>query len=61
MQNKSLRFIFWRDYRFGGLSTNDLYKKYKILKLSDLVKYESIMTIFRVRAGILKTSVDFPP
>ena len=60
MQNKSLRFIFWRDYRFGGLSTNDLYKKYKILKLSDLVKYESIMTIFRVRAGILRTSVDFP-
>ena len=60
MQNKAIRFIFWREYHQDNVSTNAIYKKYKILKITDLVKYESIMTIFRVRNGILRTTVDFP-
>ena len=60
MKNKALRFIFWYDYHQEGLSTLQLYKKYGMLRLTDLVKYESVMTIFRVRHGVLKTTVNFP-
>ena len=57
LQNKAVRFIFWRDYYYDGLSTSDLYKKYKILKINELVKYEAIMIIFRVRHGFLRTYI----
>ena len=60
MQNKAIRYIFWREYHHGGLSTADLYRKYRILKIFDLVKYESILTIFRISHGILRTDVRFP-
>ena len=59
LQNKALRYIFWREYYHGGLSTSEIYRKYKILKISGLVKYERIMTIFRVRYCILRTPVTF--
>ena len=40
-QNKAIRYMFWREYCYDGLTTNDLFKKYRILKIQELVKYES--------------------
>lgn len=38
MQNKSIRYIFWRDYHHTHMSTSSMYKKYRILKVADLLK-----------------------
>lgn len=60
LQNKAIRYIFWRDYHQDNMATIDIYKKYFILRVPELVKYESIMTIFRVKHGLLRTTLDFP-
>ena len=60
LQNKAVRFIFWREYHFDRLSTTEIYLKHKIIRVPELVKYESILTIFRIKAGILKSVINFP-
>jgi hypothetical protein len=46
LQNKAIRFVFWHDYHHLNLSTNQIFKKYKILRMKDVVKYEFMMTLF---------------
>jgi hypothetical protein len=58
-QNKSMRLIFWNDYNINGINTDNLYKKYKILKLRQLVEYESSMMIFKINNDLLKCNIPF--
>jgi hypothetical protein len=44
-QNKAIRFIFWQDYR-SGTNTEALFRKYHILRINQIIKYEGMMTIF---------------
>lgn len=60
MQNKAVRHLFWHDYHVLGLSTDELYRKHQILKVSELLKYESLMTIFKIRRGLLRSEVAIP-
>jgi hypothetical protein len=58
-QNKAIRLIYWQEYR-QGLSTDDLYKKYNILKLPLLMKFESMMSIYKLKSGLLRSNLIFP-
>lgn len=59
LQNRALRYIFWNEYNGTQLSTNDLYIKYNILKIPDLIRYSFCMSIFKIKSGLLKTSFSF--
>lgn len=58
MQNKAIRFIFWHEYRHGGLSTDEIYAKHRILKMKQIVGYESCMVIYKIKNSLLKTNID---
>lgn len=53
-QNKAVRSIFWQEYREPGVDTDFLFRKYRILKISQLVRFDCLMTIFKFRHGLLK-------
>jgi hypothetical protein len=57
-QNKALRLIFWNEYNTNQTDTNGLYKKHKILRLRQLVRYESSMMIFKIKNGLLKSNIE---
>lgn len=58
LQNRAIRTIFWRDHLQQQLSTELIYKKYKIMNLAQLLKYDSIMTIFKMKTGQLKLNIE---
>lgn len=60
MQNKAVRHLFWHDYHVLGLTTEELYRKHGILRVTELVKYENVMTVFRIRNGLLRSDVAIP-
>lgn len=60
IQDKDIRFVFWNEYRQSNISTNDFYRKYRILKVADTVTYESAMTIFKIRHGLTRVNLDLP-
>lgn len=60
LQNKALRFIFWNEYRSEGLSTSQLFRKHRILNMGEIVKYEYVMTIFKIRHQLLKVNFTIP-
>lgn len=60
MQNKAIRHIFWYEYHVEGLSTSALYTRHKILRVVDLIRYESAMMIYKVRKGLLKLDFSIP-
>jgi hypothetical protein len=51
-QNKVIRLIFWPDYR-SGTKTEALFRKYHILRINQIVKYEGMMTIFKLDKGLM--------
>lgn len=59
LQNKAVRFIFWREYRGSGTSTRDLFRKYNILRIQDLIRYEFCMSIYKIKRNMMKTSFSF--
>lgn len=42
LQNKTLRYIFWHEYRNGCRSTEALYRKFNTLKVNVIVRYEQV-------------------
>lgn len=56
LQNKAIRLIFYQEYRGSDASTEDLRKKYGILQVADLIRYEFCMSIYKVQNRLLKTS-----
>jgi hypothetical protein len=58
-QNKAIRLIFWQDYR-GGTNTEDLFRKYHILRINQIVKYEGMMTIFKLDKGLMRSTLSLP-
>lgn len=60
LQNKSLRFIFADEYRDPQIHTNDLYDKYRILKVTELREYDFCTSIFKIKNGLMKSNLDFP-
>lgn len=59
IQNKAIRFVFWREYYQQGLSTDYLYKKHNILKVRKLVRYDTLFTIYKMKHGLIKSNVTF--
>jgi Reverse transcriptase (RNA-dependent DNA polymerase) len=58
-QNKAIRLIFWQEYRQGS-NTDTLYTSHKILNLQKIIKYESLMTIFKLKTGLLRNDLIIP-
>lgn len=60
IQNKAIRYVFWNEYRQDDISTNDLYRRHKVLKVDDMVTYEYVMTMFKIRHGLTRVNFDLP-
>lgn len=60
LQRKAIRYVFWYDYRNLHLSTREICAKYKILQVPDLIEYDSIMTIHKIRHSLLQVDIQFP-
>ena len=60
LQNRALRQIFWHDYHVDGLSTEQIYRRHKIIPVKDLVRYESVMMVFRMHKGLLRLDFSTP-
>lgn len=56
LQNKAIRSIFHEEYDGGGIDTIGLMRKYGILSVRVLCKYDCLMNIFKYRRGLLKRS-----
>jgi hypothetical protein len=56
-QNKAIRLIFWQDYR-SGTNTEALFRKYHILQINQIVKYEGMMTIFKLDKGLMRSTMS---
>ena len=58
LQNRAIRFVFWKDYNQNGLPTEEIYQKYSILKVRQLLKYDAIMNIYKMSPGLLRLNKD---
>lgn len=58
LQNKAIRFVFWRDYVSNETSTVNLYQKFKILNIRQLLRYDTLLSIEKMRRGLLKNNVE---
>lgn len=56
-QNNALRNIFTTDYLIENLHTNEIYKKYKILKIKDIIEYGSTLLIYQIINKETKTNI----
>lgn len=59
IQNKAIRFVFWREYYQQGLSTDNIYNKHGILKIRQLLKYDTLFTIYKMKRGLIKSNITF--
>lgn len=57
IQNNALRTIFRTDYYANGLSTNEIKKKYCLLNIKQIVKYETAMLAYKVRCDLFKSDI----
>ena len=60
VQNKAIRRIFWNDYKAPGVHTDDLFKKYSILNVQQLIEYDSSMIIFKLKHNYIKHNFQLP-
>jgi hypothetical protein len=51
--------IFWQDYR-SGTNTEALFRKCHILRINQIVKYEGMMTIFKLEKGLMRSTLSLP-
>lgn len=40
------------------ISTDVIYRKYGILKMQDVVKYETIVTVFKIKSSLIKSNIQ---
>lgn len=60
LQNKAIRYTFWKDYRLNSLSTNEIYVKYHIPKLTSLIEMSFINTVYKIRNSMIRVEIDLP-
>ena len=58
LQNRTIRTVFWREYTQENLPTEEIYKRYGILKLEQLLKYDAVLSIFKMRRGMLRLNIE---
>jgi hypothetical protein len=58
-QNKAIRLVFWQDYK-SGTNTEGLFKKFKILRLQQLIKFEGMTTIYKLNKGLMRSKISLP-
>ena len=59
IQNRAVRNIFWNEYAQDDIDTEALFAMHKILNVTQLIRYESLMTIFKIKNNLLKTGILF--
>lgn len=59
LQNKSIRYLFWKSYKFNEIHTIDLYKKFDILTFDQMIKYELILLLHKLQTENLRSSIGF--
>lgn len=58
LQNKAIRNIFWMEYR--TMTTNDIMKVNKILNVYQLVQFNSLDLIHKLKHNLIKNNIDLP-
>lgn len=60
IQNKAIRHIFWNEYHRLGFSTAQLYAKHRILNVTQMIRYENVLTVYKIRNGLMKSEFAVP-
>lgn len=55
-QNQAIRTIFNYEYQFEQLSTIDIFAKYNILNVQQLIHYNSLLMMHKINHGLIKTN-----
>lgn len=55
-QNIAIRKFFYRDYYIDDMSTADIYQKYKILNVEQLIYLNKILLIYKIEKKTLKSN-----
>lgn len=58
LQNKAIRNIFNIDYFTNNISTNNIFKKYQILNIPQLIQQNTIMFYYKIQNNLLKIEHD---
>lgn len=54
LQNKAIRNIFHHDYYIEKLHTNEILAKYRILNISQIIRYETTLFFFKIYNNLIK-------
>lgn len=57
-QNNAIRVIFAYEYNILGLNTSEIYQKFKIPKINQLIRINELTMIFKIDKKIMKSSYD---
>lgn len=57
-QNKAIRSLFWQDYMNPNTNTEAIYKKYSILKVSQMVEYDSMIMIYKIKHNLIRNNIQ---
>lgn len=55
-QNQTIRSIFYHEYNALDMDTAQIRQKYKIMNVRQLLLYNEILTIFKIKKGLLKSN-----
>lgn len=55
LQNKAIRHIFWTEYHRDGMSTDQLFRVKRIMNIDALIRYENILTVYKIKTGRLRS------
>lgn len=56
-QNNALRRIFFREYHYNNISTDNIYKNNKIKKIEQLIEYNLALLIHKIKGCNIKTNI----
>lgn len=58
LQNKAIRVIFQKEYSALGVHTVDIYKRYGILPVQQLVSYSAAVMMYKIKNNLIKSDIE---
>lgn len=58
IQNKAVRNLFWQEYREPNTNTNDLYERHSILRVNNIIKFNSMLMIYKIKNKLIRNHIE---
>ena len=60
IQNKAIRSLFWHEYQTTSQDTEQIMKKYKIMNILKLRRFDSSTLIYKIKNEMIRHNIDLP-